>query len=89
MRRIPLLRKWSAHRLEEPEDLVRFQGVGLCPGSPTAEAVGSNSAQCEFESHPGHRDSIRRAYWRAPPTWWESLRGLQVRILSLSRNNLK
>ena len=28
------------------------------PGSPTAEAMLSNSIQCEFESHPGHRCTV-------------------------------
>jgi hypothetical protein len=28
--------------------------VGCCPGSPTAEAMVSNTIQCRFESDPGY-----------------------------------
>src|SRR5918994_2165274 len=34
--------------------LVGYGFLAVGPGSPTAEAMLSNSIQCEFESHPGH-----------------------------------
>ena len=34
--------------------LVGYGFLAVGPGSPTAEAMVSNTIQCEFESHPGH-----------------------------------